>query len=176
MPWRKYAVVNSHQIQPFPDYLHYYYYWFGFYGPFKNISLISSWSFINGGRKPENPGKNHLAIRKQRLAFPYVTRARLELQRRDRRRLQGDKIHLTLIPILASEYHSIYYPRVKERSKMMLNTLNYIPTTQFLVYTFILGRRIRSTDRKGLLHLIYLPVLPYDELDIWMPSLLFADL
>ena len=43
---------------------------FGFYGPFKNISLISSQSFIKGGRKPENPGKNHLTIRKQNLAFP----------------------------------------------------------------------------------------------------------
>ena len=31
---------------------------FRFYGPFKNISLISSGSFIKGGRKP-NPGKNH---------------------------------------------------------------------------------------------------------------------
>ena len=30
---------------------------FGFYSPFNNISLISSRSFINGGRKPENPGK-----------------------------------------------------------------------------------------------------------------------
>ena len=30
---------------------------FGFYGLFKNISLISSRSFIKGGRKPENPGK-----------------------------------------------------------------------------------------------------------------------
>ena len=50
---------------------------FGFYGPFKNIS---SRSFIKGGRKPDNPGKNHLTIRKQNLAFPYVTRARLEPQ------------------------------------------------------------------------------------------------
>ena len=45
----------------------------GFYGPFKNISLISSRSFIKGGRKQENPGKNpgknHLTIRKQ-LGFP----------------------------------------------------------------------------------------------------------
>ena len=30
---------------------------FGFYGPFKNISLILSWLFIKGGRKPKNPGK-----------------------------------------------------------------------------------------------------------------------
>ena len=48
---------------------------FGFYGPFKNISLISSLSFIKGGRKPENLGKNHLTIQKQNLAFPHVTQA-----------------------------------------------------------------------------------------------------
>ena len=58
----------------------YFFFWFGFYGPFKNISLISSRSFIKGGRKPENPEKNHLTIRKQNLAFPHVTRARLEPQ------------------------------------------------------------------------------------------------
>ena len=51
------------------------------YVPFKNISLISSRSFIKGGRKPEYPGKNHLTIRKQNAAFPHVTRARLEPQR-----------------------------------------------------------------------------------------------
>ena len=38
---------------------------FGFYGPFKNISLISGWLFIKGGQKPDNPGKkppeHHLA-------------------------------------------------------------------------------------------------------------------
>ena len=49
--------------------LFYYFFLFGFYGPFKNISLISSRSFIEGGRKPENPEKNHLTIRKQ-LGFP----------------------------------------------------------------------------------------------------------
>ena len=32
-------------------------------------------------RKPENPEKNHLTIRKQNLAFPHMTRARLEPQR-----------------------------------------------------------------------------------------------
>ena len=32
-------------------------FWFGFYGSFKNISFISSRSFIKDGRKPENPGK-----------------------------------------------------------------------------------------------------------------------
>ena len=43
---------------------------FWFCGPFKNISLISSRSFIKGGRKPEDPGKNDLTLRKQNLAFP----------------------------------------------------------------------------------------------------------
>ena len=43
---------------------------FGFYSPFKEISLTSSRSFIKGGQNPENPGKNHLTIRKQNLAFP----------------------------------------------------------------------------------------------------------
>ena len=61
----------------------FFFFWFGFYGPFKNISLISSRSFIEGGRKPENPEKNHLTIRKQNLAFPHMTRARLEPQRWD---------------------------------------------------------------------------------------------
>ena len=50
----------------------------GGYGPFKIISLISSRLFIKGGRKPENPGKNHLTIRKQNFAFPHVTRAGFE--------------------------------------------------------------------------------------------------
>ena len=59
----------------------FFFFGFGFYGPFKNISLISSRSFIEGGRKPENPEKNHLTIRKQNLAFPHMTRARLEPQR-----------------------------------------------------------------------------------------------
>ena len=45
----------------------FFFFWFGVYGPFKNISLISSRSFIRGGQKPENPGKNHLTIRKQNL-------------------------------------------------------------------------------------------------------------
>ena len=31
---------------------------FGFYSPYKYISLILSWSFIKGGRKRENPGKS----------------------------------------------------------------------------------------------------------------------
>ena len=50
------------------------------YGPFKNISLILNRSYIKGGRKPENPGKNHQTIHKQNLAFSHVTRARLEPQ------------------------------------------------------------------------------------------------
>ena len=53
----------------------FFYFWFEFYGPFKNISLISSWSFIKGGRKMENPGKNHPTIHKQNLAFPNVTQS-----------------------------------------------------------------------------------------------------
>ena len=53
---------------------------FGFYSPFKNISLILSRSFIKGGRKPEHQGKKHLTSHKQNLAFPHVTRARLEPQ------------------------------------------------------------------------------------------------
>ena len=42
------------------------------------ISLKWSQSFIKSGRKPENPGKNHLTICKQNLAFPHVTQPRLE--------------------------------------------------------------------------------------------------
>ena len=37
--------------------------------------------FIKDGRNPENPGKNHLTIRKQNFAFPHVTQASLESQR-----------------------------------------------------------------------------------------------
>ena len=58
----------------------FFFFGFGFYSPFKDISLISSQSFIEGGRKLENPGKNHLTICQQNLAFPHVTQARLELQ------------------------------------------------------------------------------------------------
>ena len=61
-------------------YIFFFFFWFGFYGPFKNISLISSQSFIEGGRKPENPEKKHLTIRKQNLAFQHMTLARLEPQ------------------------------------------------------------------------------------------------
>ena len=68
-------------LEIFNFFFFFFFFWFGFYGPFKNISLISSRSFIEGGRKPENPEKNHLTIRKQNLAFPHMTRARLEPQR-----------------------------------------------------------------------------------------------
>ena len=76
------------------------FFWLGFYGPFKNISLISSRSFIKSERKPEfikaerkpentekktskkqQQKKKHLTFRKQNLGFPHVTRARLEPQR-----------------------------------------------------------------------------------------------
>ena len=57
-----------------------FFFWVGFYGPFKNISLISSRLFIKDGRKPENTGKKHLTICKQNLAFPHVTQARLKPQ------------------------------------------------------------------------------------------------
>ena len=61
---------------------HYFgYFWFGFYSPFKNNSLKLSQSFIKGGWKPENWGKNHLTICKQNLAFQHVTQARLEPHR-----------------------------------------------------------------------------------------------
>ena len=62
------------------DLIFFFFFWFGFYGPFKNISLISSRSFIEGGRKPENPEKNHLTIRKQNLAFPHMARANFSLK------------------------------------------------------------------------------------------------
>ena len=48
----------------------FFFFLFGFYSSFENISLISSQSFIKGGRKPENLGKNYQTIRKQNLAFP----------------------------------------------------------------------------------------------------------
>ena len=64
-----------------PLYIFFFFFRFGFYSPFKIISLISSRSFIKGGRKWENLGENHLTIRKQNLAFPHVTRARRKPQR-----------------------------------------------------------------------------------------------
>ena len=77
--WKK-KKSKCHLLQLF-FFFFFFFFWFGFYGPFKNISLISSRSFIEGGRKPEYPEKNHLTIRKQNLAFPHMTRARLEPQR-----------------------------------------------------------------------------------------------
>ena len=62
---RKHFMINLHD--------RFFFCFLGFYGPFKNISLISSRSFIEGGRKPENPEKNHLTIRKQNLAFPHIS-------------------------------------------------------------------------------------------------------
>ena len=55
----------------------FFFFLFGFYSPFKNILLILHQLFMKGGWKPENPGKNHLTIRKQSLAFPHVTGVRL---------------------------------------------------------------------------------------------------
>ena len=74
----QWSLFHSPVILPF---FFFFFFWFGFYGPFKNISLISSRSFIKGRQKPENPRKDHLTIRKQNLAFPHVTQARLEPQR-----------------------------------------------------------------------------------------------
>ena len=75
------SLTNLIVVKMLTFFFFFFFFWFGFYGPFKNISLISSRSFIEGGRKPENPEKNHLTIRKQNLAFPHMTRARLEPQR-----------------------------------------------------------------------------------------------
>ena len=59
-------------------------YWLFFYlgfTAFSRIFHISSWSFIKfRWAKNGEPGKKHLTIRKQNLAFPHVTRARLEPQ------------------------------------------------------------------------------------------------
>ena len=79
--FHKYKTCPLHIMSIFFFFFFFFFFWFGFYGPFKNISLISSRSFIEGGRKLENPEKNHLTIRKQNLAFPHMTRARLEPQR-----------------------------------------------------------------------------------------------
>ena len=40
----------------------FFFFCFGFYGPFKNISLISSRSFIKGGRKPESNDEHNSII------------------------------------------------------------------------------------------------------------------
>ena len=52
---------------------------FVFYGPFKNISY-NELIVHQRWEKTGEPGENHLTIRKQNLAFPYVTRVRLEPQ------------------------------------------------------------------------------------------------
>ena len=49
-------------------------------GPFKNISLIPSRSFIKGRRKPENPGKTTWPS-VSRTWLSHVTRVKLEPQR-----------------------------------------------------------------------------------------------
>ena len=56
--WKNNYVDNEESDQPVHSWFFFYIFFFdfGFYCPFKNISLISSWSFITGGQKPENPG------------------------------------------------------------------------------------------------------------------------
>ena len=58
----------------------YFFFLFGFYG-FQEYFTYIERLFIKGGRKPENPRENNLTIREQNLAFPYVSRERLEPQR-----------------------------------------------------------------------------------------------
>ena len=55
---------------------------------------------MKGGRKPENPGENHLTIRKQNLAFPHVTRARLEPQRWDNVTMNASDISIPFLDVL----------------------------------------------------------------------------
>ena len=70
----------------------FFFFWFGFYGPFKNISLISSRSFIEGGRKPENPdwlivlGFNDTST----LEGHFVSSPR-EREKRDRRESRDER-------------------------------------------------------------------------------------
>ena len=54
---------------------------FLFYGPFKNISLILNRLFIKGGPKAENPGKNHLTIRKLRHLSSAFFKTKYHLER-----------------------------------------------------------------------------------------------
>ena len=44
----------------------------GFYGPFKNIALISSRSYIRGGPTPEYPEKKHLTYRCRTWHLAYA--------------------------------------------------------------------------------------------------------
>ena len=48
--------------------------------PFQEYFTYSELIVHKGGQNPENPGKNHLTIRKQNLAFPHMTWMRLEPQ------------------------------------------------------------------------------------------------
>ena len=54
--------------------------WFGFYGPFKNISLISSRSFIKGWAKTREAGEKTTWPSISRTWLSHVSGARLELQ------------------------------------------------------------------------------------------------
>ena len=52
---------------------------------FTALSRIFHLYFIKGGQKTENQGgKKHLTFRKQNLAFPHVTKMRLELELQQR--------------------------------------------------------------------------------------------
>ena len=66
------------------DINHFFFFWGGGGGGVGGWGLRpfqEYFTYIEGGRKPENPEKNHLTIRKQNLAFPHMTQARLEPQR-----------------------------------------------------------------------------------------------
>ena len=63
--------------------LFFFFFVFGFYGPFKNVSYIKLMVHQRWGKTWEPGEKNHLTIRKQNLAFPHVTQARLEPQQQE---------------------------------------------------------------------------------------------
>ena len=77
----KIGILFKNVITNFFFFFFFFFFDLGFTALSRIFSLISSRSFIEGGRKPEYPEKNHLTIRKQNLAFPHMTRARLEPQR-----------------------------------------------------------------------------------------------
>ena len=68
--WEKYIKMLSAEIVPnkLSVIIFFFFFILGLL-PFKNISLLSSRSFIKGGQKLENLWKNHLTLRKQNLAF-----------------------------------------------------------------------------------------------------------
>ena len=66
---------HSNKYTNIPLFLFIYLFLFGFYSTFKNISFISSRSFIKGGRKPENPGKKSHDHPLAELGFSHVTRS-----------------------------------------------------------------------------------------------------